>query len=312
MNLTLNSVGIQISDNTTDIELLCKEYGIPSNMLNVYKKFYGLNSVSLFNNSLEKEIESCLSNFLNKKNIDPKKITHVIHTHTASGINTHFTNIIRRICRKNKINNANVFSICSNNCASPLNSIDIFNSQCHLVSETDIFLLICADKIFTEILQQIPNTTICGDGVAICCLTSNGSGLKLISKQLKYCGEYAMAPWLSLKMQADFEKKYVDNMVDVMSNVLLKTNLDWGDIKIILPHNVNNISWKNIATKLNIPLSKIYLEQIPNLGHCFGADIFINLHLYAQNYQLEKGDKIMLGTVGLGAVFGIAIFEYVD
>nr|WP_236663471.1 3-oxoacyl-[acyl-carrier-protein] synthase III C-terminal domain-containing protein [Aeromonas jandaei] len=83
--------------------------------------------------------------------------------------------------------------------------------------------------------------------------------------------------------------------------------LEWEQIRWIFPHNVNLISWRNAAAKLNVPLSKIYLDKLPELGHCFGADIFINWRFASQT--LQPGDHIMVATVGLGAVFGAAVFQ---
>lgn len=80
--------------------------------------------------------------------------------------------------------------------------------------------------------------------------------------------------------------------------------VDW-----IAPHNVNLASWHRLAQLMHFPREKIFLENVPRYGHCFGADPFINLHQLQQQQRLHKGDTVLLISVGLGATYSSLLIE---
>jgi len=58
-------------------------------------------------------------------------------------------------------------------------------------------LLLTADLTFSGILQQIPNTKLCGDAATACIISLNGNGAVMKSVELDYFGEHAKGAWQS-------------------------------------------------------------------------------------------------------------------
>lgn len=65
-------------------------------------------------------------------------------------------------------------------------------------------------------------------------------------------------------------------------------NLDLSKISLILPHNVNISSWRQLSKSLDIPIQKIYLKNVSKYGHCFCADPFLNLESVIEEGILKK------------------------
>ena len=63
------------------------------------------------------------------------------------------------------------------------------------------------------------------------------------------------------------------------------------DIRCVLPHNINTYSWRRIAREAGIPIGLIYLDQVPRMAHCFGADTFINLAIAERDAMKAELDR---------------------
>jgi 3-oxoacyl-[acyl-carrier-protein] synthase-3 len=91
-------------------------------------------------------------------------------------------------------------------------------------------------------------------------------------------------------------------VADVAREAVREAGLGWDDIGIVLPHNVNRVSWVQIAKLIGLPLDRVYLDGIPRYGHCFAADPFLNYVAARDAGLLVPGRPYMMVAAGLGAV----------
>jgi 3-oxoacyl-[acyl-carrier-protein] synthase-3 len=132
----------------------------------------------------------------------------------------------------------------------------------------------------------------------------------MIHLEMKTAGQYHRGIWLTPEESQVFEQEYVPLLSQTILRAVEKAHLDLCDIKLILPHNVNLISWEKTAKALNFPYSKIYLNNIRKYAHCFGSDILINFVDANESSRLKTGDYYLMVTVGLGATFAAAVFKH--
>lgn len=309
MNLTINDIGIYLPENSLELDQICMEPRLSEAEIKVYQRFYGLKRVAISDISLEEMMFRAAEDALKRSGIAAESIRLLAHVHTSPETCAWPNGLLTRLCRRLGLRHATALAVHTNNCASTLSGLML--SQNYLTANRGGYaLLLTADLTFSGILQQIPNTTLCGDAATACVISLNGSGAVMKSLELDYFGEHAKGAWQSEEEQARFESDYAQRLATVMQRSRQQASLDWEQIRWIFPHNVNLLSWRNTAAKLNVPLSKIYLEKLPELGHCFGADIFINWRFASPT--LQPGDHIMVATVGLGAVFGAAVFQLME
>ncbi|MEO3806054.1 3-oxoacyl-[acyl-carrier-protein] synthase III C-terminal domain-containing protein [Nonomuraea sp. B1E8] len=57
-------------------------------------------------------------------------------------------------------------------------------------------------------------------------------------------------------------------------------------------------------------LDRLYLDNLSKVGHCFGADAFINYCSARADGRLTPGDRYLMTAVGLGATFSAMVFEH--
>jgi 3-oxoacyl-[acyl-carrier-protein] synthase-3 len=55
---------------------------------------------------------------------------------------------------------------------------------------------------------------------------------------------------------------------------------------------------------------RLYLDNLADLGHCFGADAFLNYRSASDAGRLKPGDHYVMTAVGLGATFSAMVFEH--
>jgi 3-oxoacyl-[acyl-carrier-protein] synthase-3 len=98
----------------------------------------------------------------------------------------------------------------------------------------------------------------------------------------------------------------------VLLAAVAQAGLRLDDISLILPHNVNKVSWRQVCRTINFPIQRVLLDNVPVLGHSFCADAFINYQTAAQRGLLRPGDRYLVAAAGagLGATFSAMVFEH--
>ncbi|CDL86204.1 Similarities with 3-oxoacyl-acyl carrier protein synthase III (fragment) [Xenorhabdus cabanillasii JM26] len=67
--------------------------------------------------------------------------------------------------------------------------------------------------------------------------------------------------------------------------------------------------WRRAAEFIGVNIDKIFLENISETSHCFGADMLINLHSLQIKGTLFPGDKVLLVSAGIGGLFGAYLLK---
>ena len=109
------------------------------------------------------------------------------------------------------------------------------------------------------------------------------------------------------ELQGRYHESYVPALASVMRDAVQDAGLAIEDVSLVLPHNVNRFSWSETARLLGIPLARIYLDNIPRMGHCFAADPFVNLATARAEGATKPGDTVLLASAGQGGTFAAAV-----
>lgn len=91
-----------------------------------------------------------------------------------------------------------------------------------------------------------------------------------------------------------------------------EAGLTLDDIRVVLPHNVNVVTWQRMCLLLKFPLDRVLLDNIPTSGHVFCADVFANYKTACERGLLQPGDRYLAAAVGAGggATFAAMVFEH--
>jgi 3-oxoacyl-[acyl-carrier-protein] synthase-3 len=156
---------------------------------------------------------------------------------------------------------------------------------------------------------MIPGTTVMGESSAACLVRAGGGAGELLGYAARTHGEYhRVTP--SKELAVRFGQQYLPMLVDAMRGAVAAAGIGFADLALILPHNVNRYSWSRVSQQLGLPLDRVHLDNVPELGHCFGADAFLNHADALRRGRLAPGDHYLMAGVGLGATFSAMVFRH--
>lgn len=309
--LSIQEASYFIPETRLKVEESLERFSLSKSQAKIFSTFYGLQEIPCAEGvSMVDLIYQSINDLLLKSKVNKSDIKYIIHSHTAKVITRFGKSVIREVQEKLGLNDAVVFGTSLNNCASTLNALEMASVLLDSHSDSAKAIVVTGERAFTPTVQVIPNTSITGDASSAVLVGKNSTRNVMRHLEMKSAGEFYRGIWLTPEESKAFELKYVPLLSETILNSIEKAGLMISDIKLILPHNVNLISWRNTANALNFPKEKIYLNNVKKYGHCFGADIFINYVDAVSEGLLSPGDYYVMATVGLGATFAAAVFQY--
>ncbi|MEZ5771193.1 MAG: 3-oxoacyl-[acyl-carrier-protein] synthase III C-terminal domain-containing protein [Defluviimonas denitrificans] len=181
-------------------------------------------------------------------------------------------------------------------CASGLVALEMLDD---LLISGETAIILAGEKAFHPRVRVIQDTTVMSDG-AVALLVGRGEGrIAVRATHAIHDGRFAIS-----RGHRGEEPALPDNYVGFVGAhiraALTRFGLAPGDLRLILPHNVNLVSWGAIAKTLGLPLTAVYTRNIPRYGHCFGADPLLNLMDAEADGLLAPGDRALCVSVGMG------------
>ena len=162
----------------------------------------------------------------------------------------------------------------------------------------------------------IEGTTIMGEGTAAVLVAADATGgvaaragSPVLSYATRTLGEYHQVP-LPEDLAGPFGVAYTEVLAEVVVEAVERAGLTLDDLALVLPHNVNRVSWRRLCSRLGLPIARVRLDDVPVTGHCFGADSFIGYAAARAEGRLRPGDPFLMVAVGLGATFSAMVLRY--
>lgn len=310
--MNIEAITYSLPNKRETLASVASAYQINDQQKRIFQNIFGLDKLAIDKGiSIETLMSQAITHCLSERIVNTKKIRWLIHAHTGSHILPYSLSAIRNIQHRFNLTNAHAFGMSLNKCGSILVGIQIANQLFNHLNRSEYILLITADISFTRILKMIPGTTITTDGASAILLSKNlkCNSCTILAVEVVVDGKFAGGIWDCCDIQLEFEEVYCHKLASVIVKSIINANLKIDDISLILPHNVNIISWKQISKILKINLSKIYLENISQIGHCFGSDPFINFNNAKNKGMIKKGDYLVFTTAGLGATFASMVVQ---
>ena len=308
---TLDAVSAYVPTTSVPIEAVMDPHGLDPTQTRVFRRFYGLDSVRVDPSAGLAEILLSAARKLTALRGREHLVRYVIAARSMPHATPEPLNALPGICRSLGLGHACAFTVTQHACASGLLAVDLAGRL--LAADDDdgtLALVLAGEKAFTPAAQFIPSTTVMGEGTAAVLVRRGGSSDRLLSYATCTRGEYN--EWMSLtpELALRFQQEYPVLLGQVIRAAVRAAGLDLADIALMLPHNVNRVSWARLCEQLGYPLDRVFLENIPVTGHCFCADPFINFQSAAEQGRLTPGDRYLMVAVGLGANFSAMVLQH--
>jgi 3-oxoacyl-[acyl-carrier-protein] synthase-3 len=151
-------------------------------------------------------------------------------------------------------------------------------------------LLVTSDEAATGTRYLASGSTVLSDGAASCMVSqvphgpgfgvlgiaSGGTGLKDDSGRSS-----------TLRRVAAGIERSVRTVTDV-------AGIEVSDFRYSLPGNLGRMMRAFLTMAAGVPVNRVYAQGVETVGHCFAADILIDLQTLAARNLVDPGDKIIL------------------
>lgn len=306
MNITIDRVGSFIPETALSMDELRNLLGMTDAQLATYRRFLGYEKVvSAEGVSLLDMLVSAADPVLH--GVDLSRIRYLIYAHTIQQAAPPGVNVTAQLRAALGLDHAVSFAISHQNCATGLYAVYLADLLLASDPGDGRALIVMGERAFCRETRVIPNMALLGEAAAAVLVSKGGSGDEVLSSQFHMYGKFYEGIKAAPELVRELNKKYTGALSDVIREAIHRAGIDIADVALILPHNVSRLSWMGVSRALGIPMSKIFLDNVPRLGHVFCADPFINLDAARRAGLLNVGDAVVLACMGIGATFGALV-----
>lgn len=306
----LEAVSVYLPPSRIPIEDLAAPLGLTEMQVKLFRRFHGLREVC-------REPDGSLSDLLMKAagglaalRGQEHRVRYVLHARAMPVVAPYPVNPLHEVCRALGLGNALAFTITQQSCASGLLAIDLAGRLLAGEAGSDALALILAgEKAFTPAAQVFADTTVFGEGASACLVSAFGARDRVLSYASNVRGEFDSP---SGENDARLQREYRPSLAEVMRKAVEAADLTMDDIRVVLPHNVNLVTWHRMCSLLELPRDRVVLDNIASSGHVFCADMFANYQTACDAGLLRQGDHYLAAAVGAGggATFSAMVFEH--
>ena len=312
----LEAVSVYLPPVRIPIESLAGPLGLTDMQVKLFRRFHGLREVGRDPDVSLYGLLMRAAAGLDALRGQEHRIRYVLYARTMAVVATYPVNPLHEVCRALGLEHALAFTVTHQSCASGLLAIDMAGRL--LAADTadgldspagPLALILSGEKAFTREAQMFADTTVFGEGAAACLVSAFGARDRLLAYASNVRGEFDSATG---ENDARLQREYRPSLAEVMRQALDEAGLTLDDIRVVLPHNVNLVTWQRMCVLLKFPISQVLMDNIPTSGHVFCADVFANYKTACERGLLQPGDRYLAAAVGAGggATFAAMVFEH--
>lgn len=203
------------------------------------------------------------------------------------------------------------FSSSSAKCATPMQLLRLFER-----SRSMHDMLLITGDIADNVDLRLNPVALSSDTISMVHLTRTPTPIRILASFTWFDGRFSTGVWLKSndELLQRYDQSYQENIARVADQCLSQCGLARQHVHYILPHNVNIQTWKKLAKNMGFSMEQVYTKNIARYGHCFGGDMFVNLHSLCDELKSStrvSGNKVICLAVaaGIGASFGATLIE---
>jgi 3-oxoacyl-[acyl-carrier-protein] synthase III len=307
----LEAVATYLPSLSVPITDLAEQFGLTPMQLKVFKRFQGLEAIRLDPGGTLRDLLLAAATRLDALRGREHRVRYVLHARAMPVIAPYPLNPLHEVTTALGLRGAVSATVTHHACATSLLAIDVAGRLLATDGDRDALALILAgEKAFTLDAQLVPGTSVFGEASAACLVSAGGQRDRVLSYATITSGEFDGRLDLLPEVMGRYEEEYPLCLARAMLAAVEQAGLSLADISVILPHNVNAVSWKRMSRRIGFPVAGIVLDNVPVTGHAFCADAFLNYATAVQRDLLEPGRRYLMAAAGLGATFSAMVLEH--
>jgi len=312
----LEALSVYLPPERVPVESLAGPLGLTEMQVKLFRRFHGLREVGRDPDPSLQRLLMKAATGLDALRGQEHRVRYVLYARTMPVVAPYPANPLHEVCHELGLGHALAFTVTHQSCASGLLAIDMAGRL--LAADAadgqdgqagPLALVLSGEKAFTREAQLFADTTIFGEGASACLVSAFGDRDRMLAYASNVRGEFDSATGAN---DARLQREYRPSLAAVMRQALDEACVALDDIRVILPHNVNMVTWQRMCLLLKFPLDRVVLDNIPASGHVFCADVFANYKTACERGLLRPGDRYLAAAVGAGggATFAAMVFEH--
>lgn len=305
---TLEAMASYAPERRVPIEDLVDRLGLRRTKLRLFQRVHGLKEIRFDPELSLFDVVLPAARRVVADEDTANRVRHVLYAHTTQAVTPAHVDPAREIRDRLGLHRAEAFGLSHQNCASGMAAVDVAGELLRAEGRPgDCALVVTGEQAFSPKIQLIEDVAIMGDAAAACLVTLDGAGDAVRSYATSTMGEFSAAMLLDEERSLRFSKMYAPELAKVMRLAVAEAGLEFADIDLVVPHNVNLQSWRQTINELGIPREQVFLENVERFSHCFASDVFLNHTTLREAGRLVPGRHYLFATVGLGATFAAMV-----
>ena len=306
----LDAVSVYVPDFRVPIENLAGPLGLTGIEVRLFRRFHGFGEIRFDPDRSLPDLLRTAAGGITALRGQEHRIRYVIHGRAMPVVVPYPRNPLHDLCRELGLGHALAFTVTQQSCASGLLAIELAGRLlAGDPTEGALALVLTGEKAFTRDAQLLPGTSIFGEGAAACLVSATGRRDRLLAYACDQRGEFDAEFG---EPPERFQREYRPALAEVIRRAVQESGLALDDIRLVLPHNVNVVTWQRLCLLLKFPVERVLLSNVPTNGHLFCVDAFANYETARRRGLLREGDHYVVAAVGAGAgaTFSAMVFQH--
>lgn len=313
----LDAVAVHLPPTLVPVEELADGLGLTDVQVKLFDRFHELRKVRLSQQESSADLLVRAASALAELPGSADRVRYVVYGRAMPVAEPYPVTTIDQVRRALGLEHALAFTVTQQSCASGLLAI----AQAGRLLAADIAaappepgreplaLVLTGEKTFTRHARLIPGTSVFGEASAALLVSADGPRNRLLAYACAQLGEFDLVGGGSV---SKFQRAYRPALAAVIRQALDQAGIGLEDLRLILPHNVNVVTWQKLCVLMQFPLERVVLENVAEGGHLFCSDAFVNYQTAVHRGLLAPGDRYLVATVGSGegATFAAMVFEH--
>ncbi|MDQ2586709.1 3-oxoacyl-[acyl-carrier-protein] synthase III C-terminal domain-containing protein [Saccharothrix yanglingensis] len=306
----LDAVSVYTPAFRAPLEDLAAPLGLTDIQVRLFRRFHGLDQVRFDPERSLVELLRAAVDGLTAFRGNEHRVRYVVHGRAMPVVAPYPHNPLHDLCRELGLGHALAFTVTQQSCASGLLAVELAGRLLAADPADDaLALVLTGEKAFTRDARLLPGTSLFGEGSAACLVSAGGPRDRLLSYVCAQRGEFDT----EFGEQSDrFQREYRPALAEVVRRAVAEAGLALDDLDLVLPHNVNVVTWQRLCLLLDFPVRRVLLSNVAENGHLFCADAFVNYRTARERGLLREGGHYLVATVGAGAgaTFSAMVFQH--
>lgn len=181
------------------------------------------------------------------------------------------------------------------------------------------YVLVVASETLTKKTNynDAKTAVLFSDGAGAAVLKADNTGILSYFADTEYSKNHITLEedpgYIVMEGGSEVLRKAVRAMERAGRKSLEKAKLSLEEISYVIPHQANQRITMGLRDKLKLPEERV-IDTIKNFGNTSAASVGITLDKAirgeVENYKIEKGDKLLLTSVGGGYTLASVLMEY--